>query len=1645
MSDEDVSYRSFRANRSRHHTSMPIPYLDDCDNFEEYRELVDLWELCTDIDELRRAPLLFSSIPTDSKKFGGNLRKKLMKVVKPTTLATDPEGVKKIMAFLEDKIGKSEHFRQIEVFTEFYDYIKTGSMTISEYISGYEEVIQLAAANDIAFNDNVKAFMLLKKAKMSDIDYKMVMTGVNVKKNFDAGTLYKEIKDRMTDVLSNAMGQVTSQNDAFLTNQDHEVLVANGWRPPRKGNYKTYQKLPSRDNSRDNRTGKGLNPIGAMGKRLLCHSCGSNKHLLKDCQDSYENKKKQDRRGKEFDRRDKKYRYRKPGTREAYVADNREATSEESFIGTQSDSEEDRVPRYNRRYVDSPRRYRDERDRDSSKESHRARNMHSVHLTTDKSELSKFTSETINCAAMDTCCTANVAGKKWTDIFIQSMTDKMKTRIEGPFKSDTTFRFGNQGELTSIGYYRLPVKIGGENYKIEVDIINSDIPLLLSKNEMKRLGIGIDMKRDIVTINDKPLVVNTTSAGHYIIDLLDNGDVYDMNQVLMVDIKRADVKEQKKVLEKLHAQFGHKSKQSFVNLLKAADKWDDTYSKMIDNIIDGCEGCVLRRKTPDRPVVAMNMANDFNQRLSVDLKIWGDKYILYMIDVFTRFTVGEVIKNKQPETIVNKIMRHWVKYFGIMGGLISDNGGEFTSHLMNDVTSQLGVSHFTTGAEAPWQNGCNERNHAVCDSMLHGVLDDHPNMSLDTALAWACTAKNTLANVYGYSPYQLVLGQNPRLPNILEDTPPMWEVKSMSKKLTEHLTALHSTRKEFIKSESCEKIKKALKHRIRTSDTIYQYGDIVYYKRENEDRWKGPATVMFQDAKVIYVRHGGFGVKVSANRIVKAKDELVEKIKRRNGDVSITVQRVSAEKEDDKSKDKDRARVSEERGDKYIPELYVEERAKRRQQKEEQRELRSRSAQHENEEAAENHLPEEIGDEEAAENHLPEEIGDEEATENCIPGEIADEQQEMNRPNRPTRTQARSKTISKRKMAVKLDYKKNDRVEWKIGDKWYAGTVTGRAGKANGKAASWMNIQLDNGDKPFSTDILGTDNIRKTTVQDENTIEDNEIERDEEEINWVMVRLDNGSKPFATHTADKNIRKMMPEDVLYSWAHEEVMAVMLPKEKRNTPECLAAKEAELDKLKSFETYEVVKDKGQDHITTTWVLTEKGDEIRARLTARGYEETEEFPKDSPTMQKPTLRILLTLATLFGWVIQAVDVASAFLQGNRLDRLVYVKPPVEANEDGKLWKLLKCLYGLKDASRQWYSKVETRLLALNFKKSKYDPGFFYLIHGGKLIGMIGIHVDDFLQAGSQYFKSHVIPEVIKSFRIGKSEEKEFMYTGFNIRQDESGITLDQSEYVKNIQIPNLEAIRLKEKEQEMNQNELSMLRQMVGSLNWAVRATRPDLCFEMIDLSTKFKGGLVKDLCQARKILTNLQRNMASIRLSNVKNLADCQIWCYSDSAFRNINEKQDSAGGYVILLVNSKTGKCAPLDWRANKIKRKVASTLAAEAISLGTALDAAIAIRDMLLEITNAAIDLQIKGIVDNKSTRDAVYSSTCVAERQLRAEIAIIKELKEEKIVSEVKWVRGQHMLADVMTKRGVNPLPLITVLQQGKIDQELLKVCME
>ena len=83
--------------------------------------------------------------------------------------------------------------------------------------------------------------------------------------------------------------------------------------------------------------------------------------------------------------------------------------------------------------------------------------------------------------------------------------------------------------------------------------------------------------------------------------------------------------------------------------------------------------------------------------------------------------------------------------------------------------------------------------------------------SMETALSWAVCAKNCLQNNYGYSPNQLVFGANINLPSVAADQLPALESKCNSDLVRENLNALHRARENFVKAESSERIRRALK------------------------------------------------------------------------------------------------------------------------------------------------------------------------------------------------------------------------------------------------------------------------------------------------------------------------------------------------------------------------------------------------------------------------------------------------------------------------------------------------------------------------------------------------------------------------------------------------------------------------------------------------------------------------------------------------------------------------------------------------------------------------------------------------------------------------------------------------------------------
>ena len=86
-----------------------------------------------------------------------------------------------------------------------------------------------------------------------------------------------------------------------------------------------------------------------------------------------------------------------------------------------------------------------------------------------------------------------------------------------------------------------------------------------------------------------------------------------------------------------------------------AGKMTPQVRKWIDRVVRTCKICKKNRKSNSKPKVEIPRVTDFNSVVAIDLKIMGNKNILWMVCVFTKFIKGIVIKDKNPETIIKGI------------------------------------------------------------------------------------------------------------------------------------------------------------------------------------------------------------------------------------------------------------------------------------------------------------------------------------------------------------------------------------------------------------------------------------------------------------------------------------------------------------------------------------------------------------------------------------------------------------------------------------------------------------------------------------------------------------------------------------------------------------------------------------------------------------------------------------------------------------------------------------------------------------------------------------------------------------------------------------------------------------------------------
>ncbi|CAI7776005.1 unnamed protein product [Closterium sp. NIES-54] len=182
-----------------------------------------------------------------------------------------------------------------------------------------------------------------------------------------------------------------------------------------------------------------------------------------------------------------------------------------------------------------------------------------------------------------------------------------------------------------------------------------------------------------------------------------------------------------------------------------------------------------------------------------------------------------------------------------------------------------------------------------------------------------------------------------------------------------------------------------------------------------------------------------------------------------------------------------------------------------------------------------------------------------------------------------------------------------------------------------------------------------------------------------------------------------------------------------------------AMESELKSIEGNGTWELVElPEGRKAITSKWLFKIKSnadgkiERYKSRFLGKGYQQKEKVDYKelfAPVVKPTTLRTLLAGATIKGWVVKQIDVTTVFLNGILEEEIFFAKPDGFDDGSGRVLKLKKALYALKQAPRQWYLNVRGVLEEIGFTPSTANHSLFMLGEGEQRSFMV-VYVDDIL---------------------------------------------------------------------------------------------------------------------------------------------------------------------------------------------------------------------------------------------------------------------------------------------------------------------------
>ena len=1001
-----------------------------------------------------------------------------------------------------------------------------------------------------------------------------------------------------------------------------------------------------------------------------------------------------------------------------------------------------------------------------------------------------------------------------------------------------------------------------------------------------------------------------------------------------------------RALRRLHLRWFHAPAIRMETLLQAAGV-PAAVVKMSKQIVDTCTVCRSWSKPTPTTVTTSALPTRFNQLIQWDLLFIKDKIVLHTIDACTRFSMTEIVKDKETDTLLSALQQSWFKHFGPLRALVVDQEGGVTGP---------GAASWFEAREVelkPRAKGLHadivERHHAILRRQFH-LLDSNAttegiNASFAALIAEATFAKNVLFNMGGASPYECVYGRVPPLVTLSEHQAPE-AVDDTDADRLRHL-ALQS----MMQAMSEAKARRAEQTKTRRSGELLQLepGDIVesWRKASTKDleAWHGPATV----ADTTSLRDGQLSVRwqgrILTCRLQDVRRALiyVELMSKPILNTPMAVLQSAAESHNGvcirlgwfRNKGAWRACESNER---YARELL--------------------SGLH----AAACNLSFlgvvslRFGCGLAS---LPGVDCDESLLVWWKPGNLDSWNNAFLAGNQHVNFQRLCGSVGQELAFLQFFAESEELIlelRQVVVDVPNVGGIHDPAmpmikdvtAQVQQRARQRLMIEDRQDDAqapemfdistPLSTEVSRSEVPRQDWSGDESFFQ--AFARSP-----PAVTLD--SAPECSFVLDvKEIASELPtlsfsftsvclvpaytgtlqqDELLSIFMSEQPQAVIeralniLTREEalQNADRCRTAMVKELVRWQTHDAWKrVPRHSATNALTSKWVLTWKqisgSRQVKARLVAQGFKDKQPVKNYAATTTRWGQRLVLAFSVQFDWELISADVSEAFLRGitfaelhaegiDPILRKVQLILPPGADEliralpgfsnydsERECLELLKPGFGLKDAPRLWNIALQKVLAKIGLRCTCTDAQLFVKHVDGKLVLLISVHVDDLKLTGQSEHINLALKQLEQAFDSLKIERDAFEHLGLRHKRLDGGIrSVDQQSYVSELRpIPEAE-LRLCSPQSLASETQKQQFMSLVGGLAWVVQ-TRPDVAVFIAALQRRLKEPKVQDLLNANRVLKYLKAKPLEMVYKKVD--APWKLVVVSDSAFKG--EDQD---------------------------------------------------------------------------------------------------------------------------------------------------------